>query len=93
MRVAKDVGRLRGLELLIKRLSPPKDENTQAIIHKCPLFDECKNKLYDETVKEEFKPEMDENCLVKQWLKRGTNCVVGETFYYFRLDGKDYVCH
>lgn len=93
MRVAKDVGRLRGLELLIKRLSPPKDENTQAIIHKCPLFDECKNKLYDETVKEEFKPEMDENCLVKQWLKRGTNCVVGETFYYFRLDEKDYVCH
>ncbi len=93
MRVAKDVGRLRGLELLIKRLSPPKDENTKAIIHKCPLFDECKNKLYDETVKEEFKPEMDENCLVKQWLKRGTNCVVGETFYYFRLDGKDYVCH
>lgn len=93
MRVAKDVGRLRGLELLIKRLSPPQDEITQAFIHKCPLFEECKNKLYDETIKDEFKPEMDENCLSNQWLKRGKNCIIGEAFFYYRLNNKTYICH
>lgn len=28
-------------------------------------------KMYDKTVKEEYKPGMDENCLGQQWLKRG----------------------
>lgn len=66
MRIAKDVGRLRGLELLNIKFSPSKGENTQAFIYSCPLMEECNNKLYDKSVQDEYKLDMDEKYLPGQ---------------------------
>lgn len=90
IRPAKDIAMLRGIELIMKRLCPPKDYQTGTFDHKCPLFSKCNSFFYDEKIEEEYRPPMDENCLSKQWLKRGSNCLLGEAFHFYHLSSKKY---
>lgn len=84
----KDIAFLRGLEMVINRVSPKIDITKYPIYDpKCSMYDKCLKSLYAEDTP---KIEMTKDCRNKQWLKEGV-CLMTESLKIYRLYNKSII--
>lgn len=84
----KDIAFLRGLEMVINRVSPKIDRAKYPIYNpQCSMYDKCLKSLYAE---ENPKFEMTKDCENKQWQKEGI-CLMTQSLKIYKLYGKNII--
>lgn len=84
----KDIALLRGLEMVINRVSPIIDKSKYPIYNsQCPLYEQCLKFLYAEG---QPQAEMSRDCENKQWQKKEI-CLMTESLKIYRLYGKNII--